>query len=334
MATGLEFGVFTIGPICVLGAVIVYSSFKAYEFNDKRPVLLVALLSMMLLHQLTEVGQFGSGTYYQTTSPSAEAFESSANLLAGVASYFVLQQISELRTARAKLEASNAALEERSSMVSVLNRILRHNVRNDVNIIAGRAADIRRHIDDDRFRQELKTIEETAWGLVEISNRTQRIRQLSVEDPADTTTFEVRDCLEASVERVEDAVPNANITLTVADGGDTTITGPSSLPTAIADVIEEILTSNSDPITVDVTVTEDEAPDEAGRTHVTIVIADDGEGLPELDIQAIENEEETPLKHAEGLSLWCLEWAVKRAGGNLDPDPDDGTLEIRLPRSE
>lgn len=47
-----------------------------------------------------------------------------------------------------------------------------------------------------------------------------------------------------------------------------------------------------------------------------------------------QNEEDTPLRNAEGLSLWCLEWAVKRAGGNLDTDPDDATLRIRLPKSE
>ncbi|WP_336135717.1 hypothetical protein [Natronomonas amylolytica] len=334
MATGIEFGVFTVAPICVLGAVIVYSSVVAYELADARPVLLVALLSMMLLHQLTEVVQFGSGTYYRTTSPSAEMFESSANLLASVASYFVLQQISTLRATRAELEASNAALEERSSMVSVLNRVLRHNVRNDINIIAGQAAYIRQQISDDRFEQELKTIEETAWGLVGISNRTQRIRQLSVEDPTNTTTFEVRECLETAVEIAEGTVPDANVTLTGADDGTATITGPSSLPTAIADVIEEILTAGSDPVTVDITVTADDTPDEAGRTHVTIVIDDDGDGLPELDIRAIENEEETPMEHAEGLSLWCLEWAVERAGGDLDPDPDDGTLEIRLPQAD
>jgi methyl-accepting chemotaxis protein len=334
MATGIEFGVFTVVPICVMGAVIVYSSLKAYEFNDKRPVLLVALLSLMLLHQLTEVAQFGSGTYYRTTSTTAETFESSANLLASVASYFVLQQISDLRTARNELEASNAALEERSSMVSVLNRILRHNVRNDINVIAGQAAYIRQNISDDRFEQELMTIEETAWGLVKISDRTQRIRQLSIEDPTNTTTFVLRDCLETLVERVEENVPDANITLDAGGDGETTIKGPSTLPTAVADVIEEIITSNSNSVNVDITVTQEGAQTGEGSDQVTIVIDDDGEGLPELDVQALENEEETPLKHAEGLSLWCLEWAVKRAGGNLDTDPDDATLRIRLPKSE
>jgi len=333
MATHLEFAIFTVLPSLVMSVTVVYSLIKVYELNDRRPLLLVALLLLMIFHQFVEVGRFNSGIYYQTTSVSAEVFESGANLLASVGSYFVLQQITDLRTTRTELEASNAALQERSSMVSVLDRVLRHNVRNDVNIITSQAAYIQEHSAGDQFDEELEKIEEAAWRLATISDRTQRIRQLLVEDSAGATTLDLSECLAPPIERIEDNAPDASITLDHTSDGELTIEGPATFPTALADVIEQIVASNDGSVDVDITVTREQLPDGQGREQVTIVIDDDREGLPELDIRAVENEEETPLKHADGLSLWCLKWAVTRAGGELDPHTETATIEIRLPQT-
>lgn len=331
MVTPLEFAVFTIGPICVMGAMIVYSSVKIPALEDKGPIILIALLLLMTLHQVTEVLQYTSGTFYQTTSPGAEAFETGANVVASVASYFVLQRITDLRATRYELESTNVELEERSSMVRVLNRVLRHNVRNDVNIIALQTADVREEIDDDRVRRKLDTIEDRAWGLERISDHTQRIRQLLTEGPTSTTELRLGESLEPPIERVESAVSNATIELESPEETELPIEGPSTFPYAVADVVEQIVTTNNGSEPVDVTVTLKQSSNGRDGESVLIEIDDDGGGLPEMDVRAIENDEETSLRHAEGLSLWCLEWAVRRADGELYTDLDDETVKIRLP---
>lgn len=329
MPLQIEFVVFTLVPGSVLVAVILYSTVKIYELGDYRPVLLVLLLVFMTLHQATEVLQYTSGVFDQAVSPTPEAYESAANLLASAASYLIIQKLDELSTTRSELERSNAALKERSSMVSVLNRILRHNVRNDVNIIAGQAEHIESRIDDNRFQEELETIETTAWKLATISERTQRIRQLLTEDSKDTRVIHLEEQLDASLERVQRSTRDATVTLKNTRDGKVTIKGTSTLPRIIADVVERIILSNAGVVQVEITIAGD--PDGQNRESAIIRIDDDGDGLPELDIQAIKNDEETPLRHAEGLELWCLEWAVKRADGELDAEPADGTVEIRLP---
>lgn len=333
MASQIEFVVFTIVPLCAMVAMIVYSSLKNYKFDDKRPLLLVLLLSLMTLHQWTEIVQFASGTFYEATSPTAEAFETGANLLASAGSYFVLQQISELRTTRNEIEASNAALNERSSMVSVLNRILRHNVRNEVNVIANRAELLRNDVANDRISEDLKTIEDTALRLATISDRTQHTKSLLTEGPTSATTLHLPECLETPIERVRAAAPDAMITLEGENDTCLLIEAPATFPTAVGDVVEQIVATNSDSVHVDVRVFQEPIQNGTSDDSVIIVIDDDGDGLPESDLQAVEDEEETPLRHGEGLSLWSLKWLVKRADGKLDTHPDDATLEIQLPQS-
>lgn len=113
--------------------------------------------------------------------------------------------------------------------------------------------------------------------------------------------------------------------------GSLVIEGPSTIPRAIGDVIERLIGSNGRPLHVEVTVTRRSGEIARSRGWATIRIDDDGDGLPELDVQAVQKGFETPLRHAEGLELWCLKWAVRRADGELDTDPADGTLEVRLP---
>jgi methyl-accepting chemotaxis protein len=237
-------------------------------------------------------------------------------------------RIEELRETKADLETSNTALEERSAMVSVLNRILRHNVRNDVNVITGRTELAASRTDDEVIHEDLEAVKEAAWELAELSDRTQRIKQLLSETESETRPMQLGESLSSAVSNLDKAGSDATITV---DGGEATVVESSPMfPVAIADVVEQILSHNDESVRVDITVAEDEADDSVVVVHID----DDCGGLPELDVHAVGAGEETPLNHGEGLALWCLEWTVSKAGGELDVDPVDSTLEIRLPRSD
>lgn len=153
------------------------------------------------------------------------------------------------------------------------------------------------------------------------------------EDPTSTTELRLGECLEPFLERVRTDDPDATVDLDASDGADVVARCPSTFPIAVADVVEHIVASNSGPVHVEVTVTRDR--NGHGSESALVVIDDDADGLPEVDVQAIEEaEKETPLSHAEGLSLWPLQWTVKRAGGELCLDPEGATAEIRLPRPD
>ncbi|MCG1004825.1 MULTISPECIES: methyl-accepting chemotaxis protein [Halobacterium] len=239
------------------------------------------------------------------------------------------QRIEEIRETQTELEASNASLEERSEMVNVLNRILRHNVRNEVNIITGRAELAASRIDDEAAQADLKAVQSAAWELSTISSRTQRIKQLLAEENTEPEPLEL-DNLASKLAGVDADTPCADVEFN-DETNDIAVQATPTFPTAVADVVHQIATHNEGDVHVDVTVTVDEAGTD--EEQIVLQIDDDADGLPELDIQAVNAGEETALNHAEGLALWCLEWTVTKSDGELHVAPDDTTLKIQLPTS-
>lgn len=323
---------FTVGPLAVMAAALAYTVHEVYHLADYRPLLLAALLGFMMLHQATELAEFSGLGFLQLQSRPAEVFESGANVLASAASYFVVQHLRDLRNAEVELEASNTALRERSTMVNVLHRILRHNVRNDVNIIAGQAENAATRVDDEMTRSQLETIERRARDLATISDRTQRIKQLLSEEASETKTFRFPEALQEPIETVQADAPSATVTLDGPEDASLTARAATTFPLAVADVLEQIIAHNGGTVAIEVRVS-GEASRPTGDGSVTVGIDDDGDGLPDLDVQAIEQGDETPLMHAEDLSLWSLSWTVERAEGTLELGTGEDTLEIHLPRS-
>ncbi|TKX78896.1 sensor histidine kinase [Halorubrum sp. SD626R] len=233
-------------------------------------------------------------------------------------------RIAEIRETRDQLEASNVALEERTEMLSVLDRILRHNVRNDINIIAGRADLLSRNAERDQ-QDGLDTIRETAMKLADVSEQTRRMQQLLADDDADQLPVDIASALDDALSRVRVGDSDTAIALDVDDDVPERVTGVSILPETIADVVAQIA-RNNEGVTVEVRVTRADTDD-----AVLVAVEDDGCGLPEFDVQAVERGEETPLAHAENVSLWCLKWAVDNADGDLALDENGTTVRMTLP---
>jgi len=67
---------------------------------------------------------------------------------------------------------------------------------------------------------------------------------------------------------------------------------------------------------------------------VTLTIADNGPGIPENELTAIETGTETSLAHTSGLGLWLINWGAFRLGGDVSFAVDDtGTaVTLSIPR--
>ena len=213
---------------------------------------------------------------------------------------------------------------EREGLISVINRVLRHNMRNKMGIITGYAEMLEGRLSGEDAEKATK-IRETADQLLDLTESAQRLeehRELSPElEPVDVVPL-----LEDTVSELRTQHPEASVTVDAPDA--VVAETHERLNTALWEVVENAAKHGGDPpvVDIDVTVTE---------TDVTIAVRDNGPGLPQAERDVLRSGVETPLVHGEGLGLWLIHWIVTSLDGELETTVgDEGTtVAIRLPKA-
>ena len=211
--------------------------------------------------------------------------------------------------------------------LSVLNRILRHDLRNDINVVVG-YADL---LDPDDAGDDLRPAERIRERAGEMLALTEKVRE--VEAGLDTrettvTTVELAGVLRDVVGTVSADFPDATVRLDAPER--VRVVGSRFLDSVFDNLVENAVEHNDavDP-RVEVRVTE------ADRT-VTVTVADNGPGLPRSELDAIEGGRESQLEHASGFGLWLVTWLVEESGGDIEFDADatGTTVTVRLRRAD
>jgi PAS domain S-box-containing protein len=211
----------------------------------------------------------------------------------------------------------------REQALSVFNRVLRHNIRNDMNVILGRASMLEDVATTDDQRAHLDHILDTARGLSELGEKARTFGQLDERDP-DVDNVAVGELIDSVADLLGSEFPEASITVS----GDAVAAVEPTLDVAIRELLENAIkhaTTDAPSVSVEVARQADE---------VTVRIADEGPGLPEQDRAVLEGSSETPLDHGSGLGLWLANWVVTAVGGTVsvpEAGPDGSVIEVSLP---
>ncbi len=207
----------------------------------------------------------------------------------------------------------------------VYSRVLRHNLRNDLNVIGGAAA-AAREATPDRREELLDTIQRTADRLADTSERARQIKRV-VDRTEPVRELSVRRAVEPVVRRLREAEPQAAITADVPSG--LRVEAHQELPLAVRCLAENGIDHNDCEPSVRVTAKRCGAVAE-------LRIADDGPGIPAHERSVIQQSRETDLEHGSGAGLWLARLVVDRSDGRLRfPETDDGTtVVVELPTAE
>lgn len=217
-------------------------------------------------------------------------------------------------------ERHEAELERQTNLVTVLNRVLRHNVRNDISIIRGYTELMAEKLGETRYgRIALDNID----GLIDLCRKARKLnRVVSAENEREQT--ELVTLVQDIVEQVESEHPDASFS--VPRGEELTAAVLPSFDTAIEEIVENAAKHGGDRPEVSVTV--QPVPNAA-----EIRIEDDGPGLADVEADVLNSGEETPLAHGSGLGLWLAYWIVTSHDGTIETETDDGTtITITVPR--
>jgi PAS domain S-box-containing protein len=215
--------------------------------------------------------------------------------------------------------------------LQVLNRVLRHNLRNESNVILGHTARLLDQFDGAPAAAvgAAATIEKAAASLETLIHEADEIDSLlsaPEEDPGGI------DCVPVVYDAVTDhrqAAPAADIDADLPDR--MVVRGDDHLGEAVRGLIDNAIEHNpADEPFVAVSVTALEPGWAAVR------VADDGPLIADNERAVVTGEAEpTRTRHGSGLGLWLVKWVAERYGGELsfaESEYGGNVVQIRLPR--
>lgn len=225
----------------------------------------------------------------------------------------VLNEITELK----KRENELALLKQ------ILTRVFRHNIRNDLNVIAGYAAGIKDKSEGD-VSERAADIQKIATKIVNQAEKVRAVEDVFVHD--ERVRWPLRDELEPILENYR-----SNHAVTIrSDIDDLVVKVHPRFDLAIRELIDNALTHHTG-----ASVPEIDVYTELTDSGVSLVVEDDGPGLPIEEIEVLKAEEESDLEHSSGIGLWLVHWITTRSNGKLDAEVrETGTrIRIHLPRA-
>jgi PAS domain S-box-containing protein len=266
--------------------------------------------------------QIETGTHTRTLEISSSNFTTGGEQVLGT--LFVIRDITTRKKAQKKLE------EQRNSL-DLLNQVLRHDIRNDLQLVTGYGDVLTDHVDEEG-KEYLSTLRESAKHSIELTKTARDMADvmLSQED-AEQQEINLRDTLKRELDKIESEYPDACM---MVEG---------SLPAAqiqanqMVDAVFRNLLSNAvqhndkdvPEISVSATTTDQSA---------VVRIADNGPGVADDQKKEIFGKGEKGLDSSgTGLGLYLVQYLVTHYGGDVwveDNDPEGAVFVVELPLAE
>ena len=218
-------------------------------------------------------------------------------------------------------------LRRRNEELAILNHLTRHDIRNDVSLVVGRARELR------------ENVEPGYDGLVdEIVNSSNHVLQLtrtigdivesvSQEGEPDLQPVDLGRILEAEVETARSLYSGGVISIEDPPE-DVDVRANELLSSVFANLFGNAMLYN-DKDTPEVTVTT-----EVGEGSVTVRVADNGPGIPEYQRERLFSAPESGMEASTSVGLYLVGRLVEQYGGDVQVEnrPEGGAaFDVTLP---
>jgi PAS domain S-box-containing protein len=210
--------------------------------------------------------------------------------------------------------------------LQVMNRVLRHNLRNDVNVILGHTASLQ---DGGHDPDAVERIAAAARRLATLADEAAAIDR-ALNAPVGDATVDCIPVIQTVVADVRERFPAATVKTDL----------PPSLVVRATDhlgVAVESLADNA--------ARHNPAPEPAVRVRATATAADgwadvwvedDGPRIPADERRVVVGDAPiTGVRHGSGLGLWVVKWVTESFGGAVsfaESDLGGNAVRLRLPR--
>ena len=205
--------------------------------------------------------------------------------------------------------AQHQVAEQRDDL-RLLNQVMRHDIRNDLQLVQAYAELLDEHVDDDG-KEYLAKIKESAESAVEMTTTARDLAQVILRSGEETYPVEVARLLRRQVEDVVSAYPEAIVRIegTLPEAK---VVANDMLSSVFRNLLRNAIEHNntSPPeVTVSGTLADD---------TVRIAVADNGPGVPDNQKERIFGQGEKGLEsNGAGIGLYLVQSLVGIYGGEV-----------------
>ncbi|WP_049980104.1 PAS domain S-box protein [Halolamina rubra] len=235
-----------------------------------------------------------------------------------------VRDVTERQRYEEELERVNEELE-------VLNRVVRHDIRNDMAVMLGWGELLEDHVDDDGA-DHLEKILRSGEHIVELTEIARDyVETLTSDEAVDVDPTGLREQLSHEVTLRREAHPGAEIRVDEPIP-DVDVCANEMLPSVFRNLLNNAVQHNDkDQPIVEVAV--EERPDD-----VCISVADNGPGVPAEQRETIFGKGEMGLDSSgTGIGLYLARTLVDQYGGDIrvdDNEPEGAVFTVTLPKAE
>jgi PAS domain S-box-containing protein len=213
---------------------------------------------------------------------------------------------------------------ERERQLQAMDRVLRHNLRNDMNLVLGHATEANALVDDSRATTHLERAIQNGEKLLATATKGRHVVEL-LGPEAGGERLDLPDVVESAVTAVRGQYPGA--TISVARSASAAVSTVDKLPLAVEELLENAVVHGEGPVTVRVAEAD---------SWVDLEVRNAGPPIPDDELSILDGgAEPRPLKHGSGLGLRLVSWVGRCSGGSLSFSREDGEncVTLRLPRA-
>jgi PAS domain S-box-containing protein len=214
----------------------------------------------------------------------------------------------------------------RERQLYVMDNLLRHNLRNDLNVILGTATVIEDSIPE--AAEQTAVIRRTGEALLESAEKGREIIKI-VTKRAARERLDLRGVVEDGLTDIRRRFEATNLEYDPRESCPVYVR--PELRLCVIELLENAIRhAESDSPRVRIST-------RCWSDHAELVVEDEGSPIPQIEADVLEgNHEMSDVYHSSGLGFWLVYWAVEVSGGSVivDSGESGNRITLRLPLAD
>ena len=202
----------------------------------------------------------------------------------------------------------------------VLGRVLRHDIRNKLNVVRMNG-ELLAHRTDDNLQKKARRVVDSADDIIETAETARAIESL-VDADRDRYDIDLVAVVSDTVDWATEKYPMA--VLEVDTPTEAWVRADEAVTLAVRSLIENAIDHNESPAPSVRVAIQTEAE------TIRLVVEDHGPGITQQERQVFYSRSIDQLNHGSGLGLWLVDWVVRNSEASLDIDADDSGTRVSV----